>query len=149
MPCVGCAAAGRWMVSCWRWTMLRPPPRPGRVFANAGAGCAGSALPAAGLSVATPRQRLAAGYAHYPDAGGVVPAAGRPQDVERQLRAILPAMLAQGTQQLCADSSHDYLLRVAKWLKEGGISGWKTLLTPWLTGYLQQIRSAVCCSAPR
>ncbi|MDO2316375.1 hypothetical protein Q2460_26445, partial [Escherichia coli] len=47
--------------------------------------------------------------------------------------------LAQGTQQLCADTSHDYLLRVAKWLKEGGISGWKTLLTPWLTGHLQQI----------
>lgn len=71
--------------------------------------------------------------------GALFPPRAVPQDVERQLRAILPAMLAQGTQQLCADSSHDYLLRVAKWLKEGGISGWKTLLTPWLTGHLQQI----------
>ncbi|MDX7511732.1 ImcF-related family protein [Klebsiella aerogenes] len=71
--------------------------------------------------------------------GALFPPRAVPQDVERQLRAILPAMLAQGTQQLCADSSHDYLLRVAKWLKEGGISGWKTLLTLWLTGHLQQI----------
>lgn len=71
--------------------------------------------------------------------GALFPPRAVPQDVERQLRAILPAMLAQGTQQLCTDSSHDYLLRVAKWLKEGGISGWKTLLTPWLTGHLQQI----------
>ncbi len=71
--------------------------------------------------------------------GALFPPWAVPQDVERQLRAILPAMLAQGTQQLCADTSHDYLLRVAKWLKEGGISGWKTLLTPWLTGHLQQI----------
>ncbi len=71
--------------------------------------------------------------------GALFPPRAVPQDVERQLRAILSAMLAQGTQQLCADTSHDYLLRVAKWLKEGGISGWKTLLTPWLTGHLQQI----------
>lgn len=71
--------------------------------------------------------------------GALFPPRATPQDVEQQLRAILPAMLAEGTRQLCADSSHDYLLRFAKRLQESGIPRWKALLTPWLSEHLPAI----------
>lgn len=71
--------------------------------------------------------------------GALFPARATPDVAARQLRDILPSLREQGIQQLCADPSHDFLLRFSRELETQGISRWKTLLTPWLTEYLKRI----------
>ncbi|HDX9181648.1 TPA: type VI secretion protein VasK, partial [Klebsiella michiganensis] len=71
--------------------------------------------------------------------GALFPARATPAGVESQLRAILPSLRERGIQQLCAEPSHDFLLRFGRQLEKQGISHWKTLLTPWLTEHLKRV----------
>lgn len=71
--------------------------------------------------------------------GALFPTRATPETVERQLRAILPSLRQQGMQQLCANPTHDFLLRVGHSLEESGIARWRALLMPWLTEHLKRI----------
>ena len=71
--------------------------------------------------------------------GALFPARATPDIVERQLRTLLPSLREQGVQQMCADSAHDYLLRVGRSLEKQGIARWRTLLTPWLAQRLKRV----------
>ncbi len=70
--------------------------------------------------------------------GANFPLRANPDDVVRQMENLLPRLTTQGVSQVIENNSHDFLLRLSQHLKEGGISRWVELLTPWL--YASQSR---------
>ena len=71
--------------------------------------------------------------------GALFPARAMPQDVERQLSALLPGLQARGVQQMHLSLAHDYLLRFARQLETEFIARWQILLTPWLTEHQKRL----------
>lgn len=62
------------------------------------------------------------------------PLDAKPEDIEQQLRSLLPRLNAQGLNQVLENNDHDFLLRLAQQLEKGGIAHWVQQLTPWLYG---------------
>ncbi len=52
-------------------------------------------------------------------------------DITRQFEQILPVLRTQGMSQVAEDNRHDFLLRLGRELKEGGIARWTQQLAPW------------------
>ncbi|QCR36014.1 ImcF-related family protein [Nissabacter sp. SGAir0207] len=82
----------------------------------------------------------------WPQAGRVQQAVGAtwpvratPDDIEKQLRTLLPSLRAQGLAQVAEHLAHDFLLRLAQQLEQGGIEGWKNHLAPWLYASQQRV----------
>lgn len=71
--------------------------------------------------------------------GALFPLCATPVAIGQQLKAILPALYAQGIAQMNGNRAHDYLLRFARMLEQEGIASWQTLLTPWLAERLKRI----------
>ncbi len=71
--------------------------------------------------------------------GVVLPAKATPEQVELQLRALLPQLREQGMQQLSVEPHHDFLLRLAQSLDQGDATRWRQCLTPWFTEYTARI----------
>ncbi len=71
--------------------------------------------------------------------GVVLPAKATPEQVELQLRALLPQLREQGMQQLSVEPHHDFLLRLAQSLEQGDAARWRQRLTPWFTEYAARI----------
>ncbi|RYC18325.1 ImcF-related family protein, partial [Yersinia pseudotuberculosis] len=71
--------------------------------------------------------------------GVVFPAKATPEQVELQLRALLPQLREQGMQQLSVEPHHDFLLRLAQSLEQGDATRWRQRLTPWFTEYAARI----------
>lgn len=69
----------------------------------------------------------------------VLPAKATPEQVELQLRALLPQLREQGMQQLSVEPHHDFLLRLAQSLDQGDATRWRQCLTPWFTEYTARI----------
>ncbi|WP_420911402.1 ImcF-related family protein, partial [Tatumella saanichensis] len=63
----------------------------------------------------------------------------QPDDISRQLEQILPALRTQGMSQVAHNNGHDFLLRLSKHLKEGGIARWVQQLEPWLFASQQRV----------
>lgn len=66
--------------------------------------------------------------------GATFPLRAKPDDITRQLELMLPALLTQGVSQVAENNSHDFLLRLGQYLKDGGIVRWTEQLVPWLSG---------------
>lgn len=60
-------------------------------------------------------------------------------DITRQLELMLPALRAQGVSQVAENNRHDFLLRLGKHLKDGGIVRWTEQLMPWLAASQQRV----------
>jgi len=71
--------------------------------------------------------------------GTMFPASATPEVVEKQLCALTPQLRQQGLQQVFAEPSHDFLLRLAQSLEQGDAARWGRVLTPWLTEYTARI----------
>ncbi|MRT49228.1 ImcF-related family protein [Raoultella sp. RIT712] len=66
--------------------------------------------------------------------GATFPLRAKPDDITRQLELMLPALRTQGVSQVAENNSHDFLLRLGQYLKDGGIVRWTEQLVPWLSG---------------
>ena len=64
--------------------------------------------------------------------GASVPLRAKPNDITHQLELMLPALRAQGVSQVAENKCHDFLLRLGRHLKDGGIARWTQQLVPWL-----------------
>ncbi len=60
------------------------------------------------------------------------PLRAKESDIIGQLELMLPALRTQGVNQVAENNRHDFLLRLGKHLKDGGIARWAQQLTPWL-----------------
>ncbi|MCK7179699.1 ImcF-related family protein [Enterobacter roggenkampii] len=60
------------------------------------------------------------------------PLRAKESDIIGQLELMLPALRAQGVNQVAENNRHDFLLRLGQHLKDGGIARWAQQLTPWL-----------------
>lgn len=72
-------------------------------------------------------------------AGATFPLRAKPDDITRQLELMLPALRTQGMSQVSENNSHDFLLRLGQYLKDGGIARWTQQLVPWLSGSQQRV----------
>lgn len=68
-----------------------------------------------------------------------LPARAMPEDVAAQLNKLLPQLREQGLSQVSENRAHDFLLRLAQQLEQGGSERWKTRLTPWLYSAQQRV----------
>lgn len=66
--------------------------------------------------------------------GYLLPERCTPEQLATILEAQIPQVTELGMQQLLGDNSHDFLLRLAHQLAEGGIVHWQTVLKPLLAG---------------
>ncbi len=64
--------------------------------------------------------------------GVMLPANATPDNLQQQLRALLPTLREQGLQQVSKQRQHDFLLRLGQRLEQGEISRWQQMLAPWL-----------------
>lgn len=71
--------------------------------------------------------------------GATFPLRARPDDITRQLELMLPTLRTQGMSQVAENNSHDFLLRLGQYLKDGGIVRWTEQLVPWLSGSQQRV----------
>ncbi len=66
--------------------------------------------------------------------GCLLPERCTPEQLAGMLEAQTPPLTERGMSQLLADNRHDFLLRLAHTLAEGGITHWQTVLKPLLAG---------------
>ncbi|MGG7778407.1 type VI secretion protein VasK [Klebsiella aerogenes] len=71
--------------------------------------------------------------------GATFPLRAKPDDITRQLELMLPTLRTQGMSQVAENNSHDFLLRLGQYLKDGGIVRWTEQLVPWLSGSQQRV----------
>ncbi|MEG1350578.1 MAG: type VI secretion protein VasK, partial [Hafnia sp.] len=71
--------------------------------------------------------------------GASFPPRAKEDDIIRQLEQMLPALRAQGVNQVAANNSHDFLLRLAQKLNDGGVVRWAQQLLPWLSASQQRV----------
>lgn len=71
--------------------------------------------------------------------GATFPLRAKPDDITRQLELMLPTLRTQGVSQVAENNSHDFLLRLGQYLKDGGIARWTQQLVPWLSGSQQRV----------
>lgn len=71
--------------------------------------------------------------------GASFPLRAKAGDITRQLELMLPALRTQGVSQITKKNSHDYLLRLGQYLKDGGITRWTQQLVPWLSASQQRV----------
>jgi len=71
--------------------------------------------------------------------GAFFPLRAESRDISRQLESLVPALNTRGMSQVVENNRHDFLLRLAQQLKEGGIARWTQQLTPWLYTTQQRI----------
>ena len=71
--------------------------------------------------------------------GASFPPRARPDDIIRQLELMLPTLRMQGISQVLADNRHDFLLRLGRHLKDGGIARLAQQLVPWLSASQQRV----------
>lgn len=71
--------------------------------------------------------------------GANFPLRTKEEDIIRQLELMLPALRAQGVKQIAENNSHDFLLRLGQYLKDGGIARWAQQLLPWLSASQQRV----------
>lgn len=64
--------------------------------------------------------------------GIALPQRATPNDVVLQLNKLLPQLREQGLAQMANNQAHDFLLRLAQQLEQGGSERWKARLAPWL-----------------
>lgn len=64
--------------------------------------------------------------------GAHFPLRAKENDIIGQLELMLPALRAQGVNQVTENNCHDFLLRLGQHLKDGGIARWAQQLAPWL-----------------
>ncbi|MBE3513765.1 ImcF-related family protein [Enterobacter cloacae complex sp. I2] len=60
-------------------------------------------------------------------------------DIIRQLERMLPALRTQGVSQVTENNRHDFLLRLGRHLRDGGIVRWAQQLLPWLPVSQQRV----------
>ncbi|VEI20137.1 Uncharacterized protein conserved in bacteria [Serratia plymuthica] len=71
--------------------------------------------------------------------GASFPLRATEDDIIRQLELMLPALRAQGGNQVAENNSHDFLLRLGQHLKDGAIARWAQQLVPWLSVSQQRV----------
>ncbi|MGX9255373.1 type VI secretion system baseplate subunit TssF [Pantoea ananatis] len=71
--------------------------------------------------------------------GASFPLRADQSDIVRQLERMLPALRAQGMSQVLENNGHDFLLRLGRHLKDGGIARWAQQLVPWLSASQQRV----------
>ncbi|MGV3347095.1 ImcF-related family protein, partial [Enterobacteriaceae bacterium LUAb1] len=71
--------------------------------------------------------------------GASFPLHAKADDIVRQLELMLPALRRQGIRQVMENNRHDFLLRLGRHLKEGGIARWTQQLGPWLSVSQQRV----------
>lgn len=71
--------------------------------------------------------------------GASFPLRAKEDAIIRQLELMLPALRAQGMNQVAKNNSHDFLLRLGQHLKDGGITRWAQQLVPWLYASQQRV----------
>ncbi|UIL50975.1 type VI secretion protein VasK [Pantoea agglomerans] len=71
--------------------------------------------------------------------GASFPLRAKADDISRQLEQMLPALRAQGVDQVIENNSHDFLLRLGQHLSDGGIARWAQQLVPWLSVTQQRV----------
>ena len=71
--------------------------------------------------------------------GATFPLRATEGDITRQLELMLPALRSQGVSQVAENNRHDFLLRLGKHLKDGGIVRWTEQLMPWLAASQQRV----------
>lgn len=71
--------------------------------------------------------------------GVAFPLRAAPDDIAHQLENLLPELSSRGMSQVVENNGHDFLLRLAQHLKNGGISLWGQQLAPWLYASQQRI----------
>ncbi|MFP1869315.1 ImcF-related family protein [Lonsdalea quercina] len=71
--------------------------------------------------------------------GASFPLRAKEDDITCQLTQMLPALRTQGVSQVAEHNSHDFLLRLGQYLKDGGIARWAQQLVPWLAASQQRV----------
>ncbi|MGG6201348.1 type VI secretion protein VasK, partial [Pantoea allii] len=71
--------------------------------------------------------------------GATFPLRASEDDIVRQLERMLPALRVQGISQVAENNSHDFLLRLGRHLREGGIARRAQQLVPWLAASQQRV----------
>lgn len=71
--------------------------------------------------------------------GIALPPRARPETVADRLDKLLPPLRERGMAQIAGQRQHDFLLRLAQQLEQGGNTGWTARLTPWLYGSQQRV----------
>lgn len=71
--------------------------------------------------------------------GATFPLRAKEDDIIRQLERMLPELQAQGLSQVIEHNSHDFLLRLCQYLRDGGISRWAQQLVPWMHSSQQRV----------
>ncbi|MHA1139338.1 ImcF-related family protein [Enterobacter mori] len=71
--------------------------------------------------------------------GASFPPRANEDDVIRQLERMLPALRAQGMNQVGENNRHDFLLRLGQNLKDGAVTRWAQQLVPWLSVSQQRV----------